>query len=291
MILIAGSTGYLGMSVALKLAQAKTPVAGLVRDPTSEKAKALAAAGVKLITGDLKDPPSLARALAGVRTIICTASATLSRREGDSIETVDRAGVQALISEAEKAGVADFIFVSFDHADQTYPLALAKRDAEERLKRSRLNWTILQPACFSEVWFSPAVGFDAAAGKVRIYGDGNRPMHYIALDDVAQVVAGAVGNPRVARKTLRFGGSAETQLEAVQLFERHTKRTFTRETMSLADIRAAQAATTDPLALSFLGLFEKVTAGFKSDAGWQEQMGVKAQTLEEWVRRNAGPEA
>ncbi len=67
-------------------------------------------------------------------------------------------------------------------------------------------WSLLQTPTHSAPNPS-AVGFDAAAGKVRIYGNGNQPMHYIALDDVAKVVAGAVGNQRVARKTLRFGGA------------------------------------------------------------------------------------
>lgn len=285
MILVVGSTGSLGSSVAFKLARAGRPVAALVRDAANEKARALDDAGIKLLVGDLKDVASFARALAGVRTVVCTASSTLSRREGDSIETVDRAGVQSLIAEAEKAGVGQFIFVSFDHSGQTYPLALAKRAAEERLKASRLNWTILQPSCFCEVWLSPAVGFDVAAGKVRIYGAGDRPVHYIALDDVAEATVAAVDNPRATRKTFRFGGPTPgSQREAAALFERHTGRRFTLETMSLADIQSARAGTTDPLTLSFLGLFEQIGAGFASDPGWEQQLGVKARTLEDWVR-------
>jgi uncharacterized protein YbjT (DUF2867 family) len=285
MILIAGSTGHLGLAVALRLAQAGKRVTGLVRDSASGKAQDLARAGVKLVPGDLKDAASLARATAGVHTVICTASSTLSRRAGDSIETVDRAGVKALIDAAEKAGVSDFVFVSFDHADQATPLARAKREAEARLKASDLNWTILQPSCFCEVWLSPFAGFDVAAARARVCGEGDQPFHYIALADVAQAVVASVGNPAAARKTFRIGGRATTPLEAVRLFEQATGRPFVVERMPLGAIQAGRAAAPDPLTESMFGMLEKMaTSGDAVDAGWAEQLGVTVQPLEEWVR-------
>src|SRR5438105_4808383 len=68
MILIVGSTGYLGSLVTTKLATAGKPVTALVRDAASEKARALKQAGAKLVTGDLKDRASLEKALEGVDT-------------------------------------------------------------------------------------------------------------------------------------------------------------------------------------------------------------------------------
>ena len=97
MILIVGSTGSLGSSVARSLAAAGQRVTALVRDVSSERAGALKAAGAQLASGDLKDPSTLERALQGIDTVICTASSTMSRREGDSLETVDGRGVQSLI--------------------------------------------------------------------------------------------------------------------------------------------------------------------------------------------------
>ena len=131
MILIVGSTGYLGSLVTTKLATAGKPVTALVRDAASEKARALKQAGAKLVTGDLKDRGSLERALEGVDTVICTASSTLSRQEGDSLETVDGKGVQSLIDAAEKKGVRRFIYVSFSrNITVDMPLARFKRAAE-----------------------------------------------------------------------------------------------------------------------------------------------------------------
>lgn len=289
MNLVVGCTGLLGSAVCLKLAKAGKPVRGLVRDMNSDKARALAAAGVNLVPGDLKDPTSLRRAAADVSTIICTASCTFSRREGDCIESVDHIGVQSLIEAAEQSGAQRFIFVSFESGHDDSPLARAKQEAEARLKRSKLEWTILQPGLFCEVWLSPALGFDATAGKVRIYGQGDRNVSYIAVDDVANAVVACVDNPAASRRVFVFGGpTPTTQLDAVHAFEHVTGRKFTIERMTIDAIQAARAKETDPLMKSFYSLMQHAAEGFPSDPRTLTQLGVKPQTLEQWVRSKTG---
>ena len=51
---------------------------------------------------------SLARACAGVQAVISTASSTLSRQAGDSIESVDQHGQLALVDAARAAGRRTF---------------------------------------------------------------------------------------------------------------------------------------------------------------------------------------
>lgn len=67
-------------------------------------------------------------------------TSTMSRREGDSIETVDQMGVQNLIDAAEAAGTKHFIFVSFSrNIRNDFPLAAAKRAAERRCSGKRFR--------------------------------------------------------------------------------------------------------------------------------------------------------
>jgi uncharacterized protein YbjT (DUF2867 family) len=83
---------------------------------------------------------------------------------------------------AEAAGTRHLIFVSFSrNIRNDFPLAAAKRAAERRLESSTINYTILLPSYFAETWFSPAVGFDAASGKIRIYGDGKAKVSYVTI--------------------------------------------------------------------------------------------------------------
>ena len=292
MILIVGSTGYLGSAVTKKLAAAGQPVTALVRDLASDKSRALKAAGARLALGDLKDRASLERALDGVDTVICTASSTLSRREGDSLETVDGQGVQSLVDAAEKKGVRRFVFVSFSrNITVDTPLARYKRAAEKRLESSRLDYTILLPTYFADVWLTPAVGFDAAGGKVTVYGDGTAKVSYVALEDVAQAVVACVDDPKASRQAIPVGGAkAYSQLEAVELVERATGRKLQREHMSAEQIAAARAAAGDPMQASFLGLFDALAGGDVIPPDAVRALGVQPSSLEEWVGRAFAPQ-
>lgn len=290
MILVAGSTGSVGASVVRRLTAQGKPVSALVRNPESEKARALQREGAKLVTGDLKDPASLERALSGVDTVICTASSTMSRRDGDSLETVDGKGVQTLIDVAERKGVGRFIFVSFSRNIATdFPLAEYKRAAEKRLESSKLDYTILLPSYFPETWLSPAVGFDVAGGKVRIYGDGRAKGSYISMEDVAAAIVASVDNPAASRKAIAIGGPrAYSQLEAVELVERATGKKLEREHMTTADIQAARAAAADPMSASFLGLFDGLSRGDVIPTEWTRMLHVQPTSLEDWVSRSFG---
>lgn len=284
MILVIGSTGSLGSAVVEGLTAARKPVTALVRDASSDRAKELRAAGATLVVGDLKSTATIAAALKGIETVVCTASATLSRREGDSIETVDLKGVRDLIDAAEAAKVRHFVFLSFSsNLGHDSPLAAAKRAAEKRLESSKMGYTILRPSCFPETWFSPAVGFDMGSGKIQIYGNGMSKVSYVALDDVARATVACVDNPKVVRMVLSIGGPrAISQLDAVALAENATGRKMQLEFMSTEQIAAARNETKDSLTGSFLALFEGLARGDEIPNDWTETLGVRPRSMEEW---------
>jgi nucleoside-diphosphate-sugar epimerase len=60
-----------------------------------------------------------------------------------------------------------------------------------------------------EVWRSPALGFDAVHGKVRIYGDGNQPISWISYRDVARAAAAAVDDDKARNMVVELGGLGE----------------------------------------------------------------------------------
>ena len=163
--LVVGATGLVGQEICRQLRDAGRSVRALVRrtsDPV--KRAGLDKLGVELIEGDLKDPASLARACAGVQSVVSTASSTLSRQAGDSIESVDQEGQLSLVEAARNAGVEHFVFVSFrDNPRIQFPLTIAKRAAERALKGSGMAYTILQASYFMEVWLTPALGFGGAS--------------------------------------------------------------------------------------------------------------------------------
>jgi uncharacterized protein YbjT (DUF2867 family) len=171
-VLVAGATGFLGSEICRQLILKNKKVKGLVRATSdANKVAQLKALGIETIEGDLKDKVSLENALHGVSAIISTVSSTLSRQEGDSIQTVDDEGQINLIDAAVKAGVNQFVYISFCELGSC-PLQTAKRKVEKHLSESGLNYTVLQPTYFMEVWLSPVLGFDYPNAKATIYGEG-----------------------------------------------------------------------------------------------------------------------
>ena len=256
MILVVGATGMLGSEICRLLAEDGRPVRALVRETSNpDRIAALSSLGAELVHGDLKDRPSLDAACRGATAVISTASSTISRQEGDSIETVDHQGQLDLIDAAAAAGVGHFVLVSFPGTDVEFPLQSAKRAAEEHLRHSRMTWTILQPTCFAEVWLSPALGFDTVKGTAQVCGTGENRVSWISFHDVAAFAVAALENPHAKNAVLRLGGpDAVSPLEAVQLAERSTGRRFVVQHIPEAALQAQLATATDPLQQSFAGL-------------------------------------
>jgi NADH dehydrogenase len=186
---------------------------------------------------------------------LSTASSTVSRHEGDSIESVDRQGQQNLIEAAEQAGVKHFVLISFPAIDVNFPLQSAKRAAEDRLRRGRMTYTILQPTCFMEVWLSAAMGFDPDQATARIYGGGRNKISWISFQDVAKFAVAALDNPRAANAVFKLGGpDALSPLEVVHLAEQVSRKKIVVQHVPEEALRAQHSAATDPLQQSFAGL-------------------------------------
>lgn len=254
MIFVAGATGLVGMEVCRRLLEKGERVRALVRSSSApEKVKALESAGAELCSGDLKDPGSLAEGCRGADAIVSTASSTLSRQGGDSIESVDRDGQLNLVDAAKAAGVERFVFVSFRTPPLPNPLSEAKLAVEKAI--SRMNHTVIQASWFMEVWLSPALGFDYANAKVRLYGPGAAPVSWVSFRDVADFCAMAVQHPAAERRTIEFGGpEALSPLEVVERFERISGKKFEREHAPESALRAQFEGATDSLQKSFAAL-------------------------------------
>jgi uncharacterized protein YbjT (DUF2867 family) len=263
MNLVVGATGLLGSEICRALAAEGKPVRALVRT-TSDQSKVaqLESLGVEIAVGDLKDPSSLDAACRGASAVISTASATISRQEGDSIQTVDLEGQLSLINAANAAGISQFVLISFPQSDLEFPLQTAKRAVEEHLKSSGLTYTILQPAIFMEVWLSPALGFDAANAKAQIYGSGENKSSWISYKDVAKFSIASLDNPAARNAVIELGGpEALSPLEVVRIFERALGQKFDIQHVPEDALRQQRESAIDPLQQTFAALMLDYSRG------------------------------
>ena len=227
MILIVGATGMLGGLITKNLLEAGKEVRILVRQnsPSVEMAKqgmatdaqTLIEAGAQPVYGDLKDRTSLDRACEGLNTVLTTAAATL--RDFD-LEGVDLNGTISLMDAAKAAGVKHFIYTSANGSETNSPNPVLKIKGicEQHLKDSGLNYTILAPGIYMEVWIGTVVGIPLQAGQpVTLVGKGDHKHSFVAMRDVAGFGAAVVDNSDAVNQTVTIGGPASyTWTEVVQ---------------------------------------------------------------------------
>lgn len=253
MDLVVGATGLVGQQIALGLRRQGRAVRGLVRGGTRhEKAVSLIAAGIEIVDADLSKPETLPAACAGVETLLCTAT---SMPQGKDLRRVDHDGVLALIESAERSGVQHFVYTSYSgNIREDSPLETAKRDCEKRLLAARMRATILRPSYFMEMWLSPALGFDPASGRARIYGSGEAKVSYVSVHDVVAFALAVAANASHPSAFLEMGGPEPvSQLDAVATFERLLGKKCELEKVPLATLEE-QHRSPDPLQKTFAAL-------------------------------------
>jgi uncharacterized protein YbjT (DUF2867 family) len=267
MILIAGASGVLGTAICRRLAAQGKPICALVRTTTDPaKIDTLKALGAELVYGDLKDRASLDSACVGVRTVISTATTTISRQPDDTIYAVDQEGQISLVQAAQPARVSQFIYISYfaniDAGDDPSPLTVAKRSVEECLTGSGMMYTILRPSCFMEIWLSPVLGFDYPNAKAQIYGEGVNKLTFISLSDVAEFAVQSIDNPAARNAVIELGGpEALSPLEVVKIFEEVGGQQFATQHVPEDMLRAQYAQASDPLQKSFSALMLAIHEG------------------------------
>lgn len=230
MILVVGATGALGGMISRELLSRGLPVRVLVR-PGSQYGPLLEL-GAQPVMGDLKDAQSLARACEGVTTVITTANSA-ARSGADTTDAVDRHGNRNLIGAAKRSGAEHFIFVSALGASEqsTVDFFRAKGETERHLMASGMDWTILQPNIFMEVWIGMLVGMPLQQGRaVTLVGRGDRRHSMVSMRDVAAFAVAAVSHPDARNSTIVVGGpEAQSWTEVVKRAETVLGRTIELE--------------------------------------------------------------
>lgn len=251
-ILIVGATGQLGFTICQKLIDLGTGHSVFASHRKSSNISALKElSGLHTRFLDLTDATTFASAIQGIDVIIITANTATPSKKSDSFKDVDEKGVMALIDAAKAARVQQVIYVSalpFENRDSKVPLSQAKRAVEKHLKNSGLNYTIIQPTAFMEVYFPffgstiPLRGLKVCTvnrpfefsnkffagikddielkNTFNIIGTGDKKNAYISIDNVADFCIAAIDNPKASKKILQIGGPEPlTPLDIKDIFE------------------------------------------------------------------------
>ncbi len=107
--LVTGATGFVGWHVARALLDRGQSVRALARNPAALRELE----GVEAIQGDLRDPASLQRAVAGCSTVYhVAADYRLWTRDPQEMHRSNVDGTRAMLEAARRAGVERFVYTS-----------------------------------------------------------------------------------------------------------------------------------------------------------------------------------
>lgn len=191
-ILVAGAHGATGQRIVDLLVRDGHTVRGMIRDP--DQAATIEQLGGTPLVADLED--DVTGAVRGCDAVIFAAGSG-SHTGPDKTEDVDQDAAIRLVDAAVDGGASRFVMLSSmgtrDPESGPEPLRhylRAKRAADDHLRQSQLDWTIVRPGRLTEA---------GGTGQVRVAteleGRGE-----ISRDDVAAVIVASLRVPATIGK-------------------------------------------------------------------------------------------
>lgn len=290
-VLVIGASGALGRPVVKLLRERGVAVRALCRHP--EQAADLAALGAEVVAGDLTEPGSIERALAGCTRVLAAAHGLLGRGRHRS-EEVDGAGHRRLIGLARQAGIERFVYTSASGASATHPVDFfrTKFAVEQALRESGLDAVVLRPTAFMEQHVHLFNGAGVLAkGRARLIGPASKPRNFVAAADVARFAVRALLEDPPPFRHLEIGGPDHASnldvarlyahIAGVPLVASHLPLPLARLIALL--VRPLHPGIARVLRLSALGEAE-MPERFDGAAALERDFGIPLTPLERFVR-------
>lgn len=215
MIVVAGGTGFIGSAIARELAGRGAQVAVLShrRQPGSIH---LDGVDVEVRNADVNDRVALQQVLAGVETVVGAVQfqdfPNENPRKGLTFEQVDRQGTENLVAAAKEAGVARFVYISGvgAAADAEKHWFRAKWGAETAVRESGMRYLIVRPSWVfgrGDHALNKYVAFvRSPLPVVPVIGGGDQRLQPVFVEDVARLVADALGRGELPNAVYEIGG-------------------------------------------------------------------------------------
>ncbi len=145
-ILITGATGFIGKALTRHLSETDFQVKVLIH-PSQKSPDLPKGIAVEAAVSGLNDQRGLRAALTEVDILYHLASQEALGARGNLLET-DIQGTKNLVEAAQESRVDRFFFLSHLGADRAsaYPVMTAKAIAEDHIRKSNLDYTILRTA-------------------------------------------------------------------------------------------------------------------------------------------------
>ncbi|MGZ2380725.1 NAD-dependent epimerase/dehydratase family protein [Rhizobium leguminosarum] len=233
-VLVTGATGQQGGAVVRALIARGHRVKALSRNPDSDSAKRLAAAGVEVVAGNLDDGASVAKAASGVDTMFLMGN---SYETGVEAET--RQGIAAADA-AKAAGIGHLIYSSVADADKKtgIPHFDSKYLVEKHIAGLGIPYTISAPVAFMENTVAPWAIDRLRQGVYAAALPPARVLQQITIDDIGAFVATlAERREQVFGKRFDIAGDELSGEQQAKILSEVVGRPITYRELPIAAIR------------------------------------------------------
>ncbi|MGH2688227.1 MAG: NAD(P)H-binding protein [Actinomycetota bacterium] len=254
-VAVTGGTGFVGGHLARMLAAAGHEVVVVARgcDDRPWAREVRSTPGVRVVAAGLGSRMLLSRAFEGCDAVAHCAG--INRETGaQTYESVHVRGTATVVAAAREAGVRRLALVSFLRARPACgsPYHESKWAAEELVRASGLEWTVLKPGMMFGRGDHMLDHLSRVLGQLPVFvGIGPRVVRPLAVEDAVRVLAAALGG-RLPRQTDALVGPTAIGFDdAARLVARLTgsRARFVRAPLGFHRLlaRAAEAAMTTPL--------------------------------------------
>ena len=281
--LVFGATGQQGGAVARVLLEAGRKVRVFVRDPDSEKAKSLAAAGAVLAVGDLFDRASIDRAMQGIRGVFSVQTSSPSGLLTDEQEVEQG---KSVADSAVSNGVAHLVYSSTGAAGKGHTGMGhfdSKSRIEEYVRSLPIATTITRPASFMEMMMLPGMGLNT--GVFTYFMRPDQSMQMIALHDLGRINAQILCQPDFyAGRVIELSGQDLTGKDLQDAFSHAAARPiryqrFSEELLSKNDFLKRLTALVDNGVVAGIADIAALEREFRHMLGLEQWLAGPGKTL------------
>jgi uncharacterized protein YbjT (DUF2867 family) len=210
MLLVTGSTTFLGRAVLRQLAAYGAPLRTLL-EPSQVSPSLPSGVEVDVALSSLLDGRGIRAAMMGVDTVVHLAGTSMNSTVDDPL-LFDVEAARNLGQAAAEVGVNRFIYHSLLGADRSsaYPFLRARALAEDAIREAGIQATILRTTLLfgddDEMTTSLAMLMAATPLFFFMPGDGSIVLQPLWVEDLATCIAWAVDEPDLAGTTHDLGG-------------------------------------------------------------------------------------
>ena len=208
-VVVAGGHGKVALRLERLLSGRGETVRGLVRN--RDHFDDVSAAGAEAVLADLESDIELGPVIAGADAVVFAAGAGPGSGEARK-RTMDLGGAVKLVEAAQAAGIARYVMVSSmgtDHPERASgafgAYLEAKAQADQALRRSGLDYTIVRPGGLTD---DPGTGRVDVAERLGRHGQ-------IPRDDVAATIVAVLDAPNTIGKTFEILSGTTPVEEAI----------------------------------------------------------------------------